>query len=323
MATSREDLRKLVLALNPDAEQIEEAAAAAPRVPAVARSLGKGFYEANVEPLLSPVKTMKELLGFGKEFVKSPIETGKTVARSELDRLQTAEKSPEAAAEYYGGLLSPFNMLRRAPTMQDLTAYQGSRAQFEPTPNNPLGEFDITKAGTGVGQQNRGPGTYLTESQRVANRFRIGDGNIDPKKGFLYTVDLPDSMVERMLDLDAPIMDQPKIRETLLKIADDGVLPQESADYLRYMLISADEGLKQYPLTGQGLIAVPRALGGIFQDSTEANTILQRYGIPGSKWDAGLFKEDIAKGREKVTRNFLVFPGEEKKVKILKREGDE
>ena len=320
---SKEDLQRLIRAMNPDAEQIEEAAAAAPRVPGAAKALGKGFYEANIAPLLSPRETAMAIFGAGKELVRAPVETTKSMARSELERLQGAAQSPEAAAEYAGGMFSPFSMLRRAPTMSEITAYQGSRAQFEPTPNNPLGEFDITKAGTGVGQQNRGPGTYLTESQRVANRFRIGDGNIDPKKGFLYTVDLPDSMVERMLDLDAPIMDQPKIRETLLKIADDGVLPQESADYLRYMLISADEGLKQYPLTGQGLIAVPRALGGIFQDSTEANTILQRYGIPGSKWDAGLFKEDIAKGREKVTRNFLVFPGEEKKVKILKREGGE
>lgn len=318
MATSREDLRKLVLALNPDAEQIEEAAAAAPRVPAVARSLGKGFYEANVAPLLSPVKTMRELLGFGKEFVKSPIETGKTVARSELDRLQAAEKSPEAAAEYYGGLLSPFSMLRRAPTMREISAYHSSPAKFEPTPDNPLGEFDITKAGSGVGQQNRGPGTYIAENPKVANRYRIAPGSTDPKKGFMYTVDLPDPMIEKMIDLDAPIMNQPKIRETLLKIADDDVLPPESAQYLRYMLTSQDKPLQKYPLTGLGLIAVPREFGGIFKDVTEANAVLQRYGIPGSKW-----KDDISRGPDKGTRNFVVFPGEEKKVKILKREGGE
>lgn len=316
MAASREDLRKLILAMNPDAQNIEEAAAAAPRVPSAAKALGKGFYEANVAPLLSPYETAMAIFGAGKEMVRAPVETTKGIARSELERLQQAERSPEAAAEYVGGMLSPFSMLRRAPTMREITAYQGSPAKFEPTPNNPLGEFDVTKAGSGVGQQNRGPGTYIAENPKVANRYRIARGSTDPKKGFLYTVDLPDPMIEKMIDLDAPIVNQPKIRETLLKIADDDVLPPESAQYLRYMLTSQDKALQKYPLTGQGLVAVPRELGGIFKDVTEANAVLQRYGIPGSKW-----KDDISRGPNKGTRNFVVFPGEEKKVKILKREG--
>jgi len=313
---SKEELRKLMLAMNPDAEQIEEAATAAPRVPDVAKAFGRGLYEANVAPLLSPYETAMAIFGAGKEMARAPVETTKSMARSELERLQQAERSPEAAAEYAGGMFSPFSMLRRAPTMREITAYQGSPAKFEPTPNNPLGEFDITKAGSGVGQQNRGPGTYIAENPKVANRYRIAPGSTDPKKGFMYTVDLPDPMIEKMIDLDAPIMNQPKIRETLLKIADDDVLPPESAQYLRYMLTSQDKTLQKYPLTGQGLVAVPRELGGIFKDVTEANTVLQRYGIPGSKW-----KDDISRGPDKGTRNFVVFPGEEKKVKILEREG--
>ena len=313
---SKEELRKLMLAMNPDAEQIEEAATAAPRVPDVAKAFGRGLYEANVAPLLSPYETAMAIFGAGKEMARAPVETTKSMARSELERLQQAERSPEAAAEYAGGMFSPFSMLRRAPTMREITAYQGSPAKFEPTPDNPLGEFDITKAGSGVGQQNRGPGTYIAENPKVANRYRIAPGSTDPKKGFMYTVDLPDPMIEKMIDLDAPIMNQPKIRETLLKIADDDVLPPESAQYLRYMLTSQDKALQKYPLTGLGLVSVPREFGGIFKDVTEANAVLQRYGIPGSKW-----KDDISRGPDKGTRNFVVFPGEEKKVKILKREG--
>lgn len=318
---NQEDLRKLMLAMNPDAEQIEEAVAAAPRVPGTAKALGKGFYEANVAPLLSPYETAMAIFGTGKEMARAPVETTKSMARSELERLQQAERSPEAAAEYAGGMFSPFSMLRRAPTMREITAYQGSPAKFEPTPANPLGEFDITKAGSGVGQQNRGPGTYIAENPKVAERYRMKYSpvtKIGEKRapGYLYTVDLPDPLIEKMIDLDAPIMNQPKIRETLLKIADDDVLPPKSAQYLRYMLTSQDKALQKYPLTGFGLISVPREFGGIFKDVTEANTVLQRYGIPGSKW-----KDDISRGPDKGTRNFVVFPGEEEKVKILKREG--
>jgi hypothetical protein len=135
---SKEELQRLVRAMNPDAEQIEEAAAAAPRVPGAVKALGRGFYEANIAPLLSPYETAMAIFGAGKEMVRAPVETTKSMARSELERLQQAEGSPEAAAEYAGGMFSPFSMLRRAPTMREITAYQASPAKFEPTPNPQL-----------------------------------------------------------------------------------------------------------------------------------------------------------------------------------------
>ena len=110
---NKEDLRKLMLAMNPDAEQIEEAAAAAPRIPEMLRRAGKGFYEEQVAPFLSPIETAKGLLTLGKEFATSPVETGRTVARSELERLKEAGDKPESAAEYAGGLISPFGVASR------------------------------------------------------------------------------------------------------------------------------------------------------------------------------------------------------------------
>lgn len=137
---NQEDLRKLMLAMNPDAEQIEEAVAAAPRVPETASRLGKGFYEANVEPLLSPIETAKSFLNLGKEFIASPTETGKTIARSELERLKEASDKPEAAAEYYGGLLSPFSLLRRTPRTDVIRPKNEGLVLNEPmVDNKPLG----------------------------------------------------------------------------------------------------------------------------------------------------------------------------------------
>jgi hypothetical protein len=112
---SKEELRKLMLAMNPDAEQIEEATAAAPRVPGAAKALGKGFYEANVEPLLSPRETAMAIFGAGQEFVRDPKEFSKSVAKAEMERLKAAGETPEAGAEYYGGMLSPFSLFRRLP----------------------------------------------------------------------------------------------------------------------------------------------------------------------------------------------------------------
>lgn len=259
--------------------------------------------------------------------IEGAVEDPKGTALSARDALaeyvKTATGSPGGMTQFLAENLVPSPRLPRSPAMQEMITYQGSPYKFDPTESNPLGEFDISKMGKGVGQQNRGPGTYIAENPKVASRYRIPGGRLPkdgsrPPRGYLYTADLPDEMVDKMIDLDAPIKNQPKIRETLLKIADDGVLPPESADFLRLMLTTSDKRFQKSPLTGFGLIAVPRHYGGIFEDSTEANTLLQRYGIPGSKW-----KDDISRGPNKATRNFVVFPGEEKNLKILSREGPE
>jgi hypothetical protein len=255
--------------------------------------------------------------------VEDPKGTAKTAASSLAEYVKTATGSPGGMTRFLAENLIPSPRLPRSPVMQEMITYQGSPYKFASTESNPLGEFDVSKMGKGVGQQNRGPGTYIAENPKVASRYRkkyspIMKTGEKRHPGYLYTADLPDEMVERMIDLDAPIKNQPKIRETLLKIADDGVLPPESADYLRLMLTTSDKRFQKTPLTGFGLVAVPRQFGGIFNDVTEANTLLQQYGIPGSKW-----KDDISRGPDKGTRNFVVFPGEEKNVKILSRRGPE
>lgn len=179
MAKSREDLRKLILAMNPDAEQVEEAVAAAPRVPRTLGAVGSGFYEANIKPLLTPKETAMAILGLGREMVRAPGETTRGIARSELERLQGAGKSPEAAAEYYGGMLSPFSMLRRAPTMQEIKAYHGSPTQFEPTAESILGEFDMAKAGKRSFSGN--PQTRTPEFKRFFANSKAVDESGNPK----------------------------------------------------------------------------------------------------------------------------------------------
>jgi len=282
------------------------------------------LYQRSPEEQLS---FLRSLPGKTREAVGSAADALRNLPETTKRAVKEATPESTAAAVRRFGVESAMDPLRfvkpAAPVLSEITTYQGSPYRFEPTPENPLGAFDIKKQGTGVGQQNRGPGTYIAENPKVAQRYRMKYSpvtKIGEKRhpGYVYTVDLPDPMVERMIDLDAPIVNQPKIRDTLLKIADDDVLPTESAEYLRLLLTTSDKRFQKTPLTGYGLVAVPREFGGIFKDVTEANTILQRYGIPGSKW-----KDDISRGPNKGTRNFVVFPGEEQNLKILSREGPE
>ena len=117
--------------------------------------------------------------------------------------------------------------------------------------------------------------------------------------GNLYTADLPDEMVDRMLDWDKPLSEQPKaIRDVIGKIVDRD--------------LEVEQGWRK--LTGaQALEAVSQRVGKLAKGSDEE--VLRQMGIPGIKYsDAG------SRGQSGTgTRNFVVFPGEEKKVRILER----
>ena len=105
--------------------------------------------------------------------------------------------------------------------------------------------------------------------------------------GNLYTVDIPDTVVAKMLDFDAPISSQ----------------SQEIQALARQYNIQPED-------LGGDLLA---AAGG----KTKAGAqLLRDAGIPGVRYlDQG------SRGNQQSTRNIVVFPGGENQVKILKREG--
>jgi hypothetical protein len=105
--------------------------------------------------------------------------------------------------------------------------------------------------------------------------------------GVLYTVNIPDSVVAKMLDFDAPISGQSQEIQALAK---------------------------QYNIQ-------PEDLGGDLLAAAEGKTAagaqrLREAGITGVRYlDQG------SRGQRESTRNIVVFPGSEDQVKILKREG--
>jgi hypothetical protein len=245
------------------------------------------------------------------------------------------------------------------PTRLELDVYHGTPHKFPATEANPLGEFDASKIGTGEGAQAYGHGIYLAESPDVGKQYQqflasrkndlLDPGNLaasmmyrtpegtkeaglreidaalkgiknfpsaypDAKEqraaleraremlesgvdlpqqgGSLYKADLPDEMIDRMLDWDASIKSQPEnVRKAVEPFMNKyGVA--RTADI--GTLISAME--REMP-------------------SSMVSEKLRDAGIPGIKYlDAG------SRGQGgSGTRNFVVFPGEEKKVRILER----
>ena len=310
--------------LDPESERIQEAVSAAPAVKRQARGLLSLDPQAESDAVLE--------MGLG-----SLPGVGQAMALRDLERARRA-KDPAAAAMAASNFI-PFgtmlNRFRRGP-MSELDVYHGTPHRFPGTEANPLGEFDASKIGTGEGAQAYGHGVYYAENPEVAKGYQPRDrkaeaklmnlykqaearqnydqmevleaamlhrtaselreqfpkqkglvtriGKINEKAaGSLYKADLPDEMIDRMLDWDKPLKEQPANVQKFFSAI------YKPNDYLT-------DWLKQ-------------------GDSVDIAKILQEEGIPGIRYlDAG------SRGQGgSGTRNFVVFPGEEKKVKILER----
>jgi hypothetical protein len=125
--------------------------------------------------------------------------------------------------------------------------------------------------------------------------------------GSLYKADLPDEMIDRMLDWDKPLSEQSEaVRRVLMpmvmaKMKERGT-PPYALEYSANRALGGD--IVKNLFVGTGLA------------SKDVSRMLKEAGIPGVRYlDAG-----SRGGSGTGTRNFVVFPGEEKKVKIFKRD---
>ena len=129
----------------------------------------------------------------------------------------------------------------------------------------------------------------------------------------MYKADLPDKMIDKMLDWDEPIGAG---RENLL--AEIAKNPKLDVKQYEELLGLTPKSVNQQE-TGEMLY---KALREDLGSDKEASAVFQQAGFPGVKYLDALAKKrrsDVDWTDKKDKRNFVVFPGEEKKVKILER----
>jgi hypothetical protein len=136
--------------------------------------------------------------------------------------------------------------------------------------------------------------------------------------GSLYTLDLPDEMIDRMLDWDKPLSEQPEAIRKALQNHPLEFEPKDSGKFVYETLIAAQRR-KAGNYSGRRVEwphSTPESLALEKSHPVAVSEELRQMGIPGIRYlDAG------SRGKDGTgTRNFVVFPGEEKKVKVLRRE---
>lgn len=289
------------------------------------------------------------------------------------------------------------------PFLPGMTAFHGSPHRINNvTPDAPLGKLDLSKIGTGEGNQAYGHGIYLAENPGVAKEYqmalsgdldvapevaerlrklpRVGNmqadgmsvlagsamglqqdapgvakyfrdmaakaddaeavtysaladaidaGEVAAKKGHFYTVDLPDEHIEKMLDWDAPLSEQPEaVREALeqmgvrmepppvpykIETRPEGVVIRSLREdgAVAYRAKSMDDAKKQLSaMQDQARETFLRQSAGrtAYEEIAEqvgpeqASQFLREAGIPGIRYlDGG------SRSAGEGTRNFVIF----------------
>jgi len=145
-------------------------------------------------------------------------------------------------------------------------------------------------------QNTNADGTVENEAIRAYNRT---SSYLPPaEKGSLYHVDLPDPMIAKMLDYEKHLSEQaPEVQKILLPYQKE---------------IGSSFGTGEQTLNA---IAFERRMKGLDYSPASVAKQLQEMGIPGVK-----YLDATSRRAGKGTRNFVVFPGEEQNLTILKRE---
>ena len=187
-------------------------------------------------------------------------------------------------------------------------------------------------------KRNMGLSTSLYDNDIDLLTRALKAKKVDIESGSLYKADLPDEMIDRMLDWDKPLSEQRELATPILKELgylrpnDNG--PRQFAEAVKALSLEHG-GFGESGATGMGLFNAiykglqqgkPKAINlakrmnlteqEMFMEASPlASEVMKRMGIPGIKYaDAG------SRGQGgSGTRNFVVFPGEEKKVRILER----
>lgn len=136
----------------------------------------KGLVQMARHPIDTAVDTATNIYQAGKAAIQDP----RAAYQAAKEGLAETVSSPQNIARFAGQNFNPLelaNALNKVGTMRELTVYHGTPHKFEPTPDNPLGEFTASKIGTGEGAAAYGHGIYVAQNPSVAKSYKTAGSN--------------------------------------------------------------------------------------------------------------------------------------------------
>lgn len=198
-----------------------------------------------------------------------------------------------------GGFATAKYALENAGTGPRGLAAQKGVAAFHVTPHD-FSQFDMSKIGTGEGNQSFGHGLYFAESTSTAGKY-VQNFWDTHGRAHVMKVDIPDAVKAKALDWDAPLSEQPDVLKKL-GLDPSAVAPFAHAPY------SEVTGQQLYTAMSRG----QTQMGTMSKEA--ASKKLNEFGIPGIRYlDAG---SRDAKGG---TSNIVLF--DSKHAEITHKDG--
>lgn len=304
--------------------------------------------------LLSPLTVFHGSPHKFSKFDASKIGTGEG-AQAYGHGLYFAE-SPNVAGQYKASTSANMydtskGVIRSSDLVDELFKQSGDipknlESAYRAKANEVVRDLIMGKSSSEISQEIR-----TSKYGRTYNALADAIDNLSPKSasGQMYSVDLPDEQIAKMLDLDKPLSQQPSEVRNILKRRITSVEPTDKFDMGGNSLLR-DNRLGQYDKSnanpwiletqsingtsrfGLSQKDVDRMFGGKDVNELTGEQILSRLaqekgsqaaasqylrevGIPGVRYlDAG----SRGKGG---TSNFVVFPGEESKLRIMEVNG--
>ena len=145
------------------------------------------------------------------------------------------------------------------------------------------------------------------EEFQELSKLKAKDIGSTPVGGNLYKVDLPDEKIATMLDWDKPMSEQRNLIEKMRKalVSPDSPLSRVKQFEINEML---HDSVRMSNLHPQSIINL---------NEPQIVERLRQAGIAGVK-----YFDEGSRNAKQGTRNFVVFPGEEKNMTILKRNAE-
>lgn len=186
---------------------------------------------------------------------------------------------------------------------------------------------------------------YKKAADWLQNKLDSGDKDIfvSPESGYLYEYDLPDSTIDQMLDWDAPLPDTPATRKLWRQVYDEPIDSMATIDGARFYDDLAEHflgregasdalqkagipGIKYYDQGSRPTDIMDQRLARAWERNKDIDSALDEammgvHDTPKGKEKTRAAFRKLLEERSKATRNFVIFPGNERLVTPLTRNG--
>jgi hypothetical protein len=212
-------------------------------------------------------------------------------------------ESPKVADEYRM-MLSTHKVTGEAA--QDLANYS---LRMKPTIEEAINYLQKEKK-TAINQSKASSNEFATDEyvKQYDDAIALLRSNKGEKAGSLYTIDLPDPAIARMLDWDKPLVQQSAaIRQQL-----SNVIEKAGAGNYYNRALRGEKSLAGIPTTGVTGEKLYKRIADVLGGDQIASDVLRSGGLTGIR-----YLDAASRNAKSGTSNFVVFPGEEDLLRIL------